>query len=163
MSKDTIRVHVPESVLATIKERRKSGEEEKPTWTCHKCNATMYYLENQENICACCGYLLEENLKEKYNESIHNKFHSIYASHEAMLLEKNKRYGDSALKPLNVFSHFISPDTPELNGILVRLDDKLSRIANGKELLKNDISDELGYLILLCKAKGWEDFMDQVD
>lgn len=143
---------------STIAEWRKRGEDE-PTWTCPKCNATMHYLENQENICVCCGRLLDENCKEEYDETIHNKFHSIYASHEAMLLEKNKRYGDSALKPAKVFASHLD----DIDSILIRLDDKISRIRNSDEIRKNDVSDLMGYCVLLCKAKGWMGFMDQVD
>lgn len=90
---------------------------------------------------------------------IDNKFHSIYASHEAMLLEKNKRYGDSALNPVKVFASHLD----DVDSILIRLDDKISRIRNSEEIRKNDVSDLMGYCVLLCKAKGWEDFMDQVD
>ncbi|MDC7221597.1 MAG: hypothetical protein PQJ59_16805 [Spirochaetales bacterium] len=92
-----------------------------------------------------------------------DKFHGIYSSHEEMLMEKNKRYGDSALSPLVLFTKHITPGEAGLNGILVRLDDKLSRVKNSEEIRKNDISDILGYLILLCKDRGWEDFSDQVD
>ena len=69
------------------------------------------------------------------------------------LMEKNKRYGNSALEPLKVFSK-IEPD----NSICVRIDDKLSRIVNGKELKKNDIVVLAGYLVLLCTQNGWTDF-----
>ena len=62
------------------------------------------------------------------------------------LLEKNKRYGNSALEPLKVFAK----DIPDVAGILVRLDDKLSRIRNATELRKNDTADIIGYLFLLC-------------
>ena len=48
-----------------------------------------------------------------------------------ILLEKNKRYGDSALHPVNVFSKL-----PATNSIQVRLDDKLNRIKNGPETLE---------------------------
>jgi hypothetical protein len=72
---------------------------------------------------------------------------------EELLLEKNKNYGNSALEPLRVFSKVENSE-----GILVRIDDKLSRIKNSKELRKNDIVDLLGYLVLLCIQKGWTNF-----
>lgn len=75
-----------------------------------------------------------------------------------LLIEKNKRYGNSALKPIRVFSR---ADAAE--GIMVRLDDKLSRIKNSDKLRKNDISDLIGYLVLLCIAQGWTDFDDLID
>ena len=61
------------------------------------------------------------------------------------LLAKNKNYGNSALKPIKVFSK-VEPT----NSICVRMDDKISRIVNSAELRKNDIVDLTGYLVLLC-------------
>lgn len=64
-----------------------------------------------------------------------------------LLLEKNKKYGDSALNPARVFSQ-ASP----VEQILVRIDDKLNRIKQGAGLLANDedvIMDLIGYLVLL--------------
>ena len=75
-----------------------------------------------------------------------------------LLSEKNKRYGNSALEPLRVFSRADATD-----GIMVRLDDKLSRIKNSDKLRKNDISDLIGYLVLLCIAQGWTGFDDLID
>ena len=50
-----------------------------------------------------------------------------------------------------------------IDGILERLDDKLMRIKSDTELRKNDVSDIIGYLFLLCAAKGWDDFTDLLD
>lgn len=74
------------------------------------------------------------------------------------LLEKNRRYGDSALHPKRMFSKATTDEQ-----ILVRLDDKISRIQNSDELRKNDIADMLGYLTLLCVSKRWTDFSDLLD
>lgn len=62
----------------------------------------------------------------------------------AMLIEKNKTYGDSALNPLRVFS---TCDTAEQ--IKVRIDDKLSRLARGSSAGEDTVMDLLGYLVLL--------------
>ena len=75
-----------------------------------------------------------------------------------LVLEKNKRYGDSALSPLGCFSKLDGEQ-----GIRIRLDDKLKRIANSGELRKNDIADLIGYLSLLCVSRGWTDFTDLID
>lgn len=66
-----------------------------------------------------------------------------------MLIEKNKSYGNSAIKPIRIFS---SVDAQEqLN---VRIDDKLSRIKNGKEFDTDDTElDLIGYLILKRVAR----------
>ena len=68
-----------------------------------------------------------------------------------LLLTKNRAYGNSALNPIRVFS---KADAKEQ--ILVRIDDKLNRIKQGKDLLDKDedvIQDLIGYLILL---KVWQ-------
>lgn len=61
-----------------------------------------------------------------------------------MLLSKNRKYGNSALQPKRIFS---KADTIEQ--INVRIDDKLSRIANqnGKDDEDAEL-DLIGYLIL---------------
>ena len=66
-----------------------------------------------------------------------------------MLLNKNEKYGNSALEPKRIFSKASSVEQ-----ILVRIDDKLSRIANQSELEDEDVyMDLIGYLILLKIAK----------
>ena len=75
-----------------------------------------------------------------------------------LLQEKNKRYGNSALEPLGIFNKKSASD-----GIMVRLDDKLMRVKNSNKLRKNDISDIMGYLVLLCVDKGWDNFDDLID
>ena len=68
-----------------------------------------------------------------------------------LLLEKNAKYGDSALQPKRVFS---SADPVEQ--IKVRIDDKLSRIATtGFSAMDEDtLQDLIGYLVLLKIALG---------
>lgn len=67
-----------------------------------------------------------------------------------LLLEKNRRYGDAALNPQNIFYKGNSTQS-----IKIRLDDKLSRIKNNNSNLRvNDISDIIGYCILLLISIG---------
>lgn len=61
-----------------------------------------------------------------------------------MLIAKNRAYGDSALNPVRIFSR-ASPEEQ----ILVRIDDKISRITHGEAAGEDVILDLLGYLILL--------------
>lgn len=64
---------------------------------------------------------------------------------EKLLLEKNESYGDSAANPVNIFSELDS-----IEGIKVRIDDKLKRIKYGRNYAKEDTElDLIGYLILL--------------
>jgi hypothetical protein len=63
---------------------------------------------------------------------------------KVLLLEKNRKYGDSALSPVRVFSK-----SDPLEQIRVRLDDKLSRLRNQAADEDEDvISDLIGYLVL---------------
>jgi len=75
-----------------------------------------------------------------------------------VVLEKNRRYGNSALDPPRVFSTARAGD-----GIRIRLDDKLARVKNSGQLRKNDVADLMGYLGLLCISEGWTDFIDLLD
>lgn len=62
-----------------------------------------------------------------------------------LLLEKNRKYGDSALNPIRIFS---TADSTEQ--IKVRIDDKLNRLKNLQADESEDtITDLIGYLILL--------------
>jgi hypothetical protein len=60
------------------------------------------------------------------------------------LLAKNAAYGNSASEPLRLFS---KADPEE--GIRIRIDDKLSRIARGSDDGEDTEMDLIGYLILL--------------
>lgn len=68
-----------------------------------------------------------------------------------MLLSKNKAYGNSALDPVRVFSRCSAKEQ-----ILVRIDDKLSRIQRGSSLGEDTVKDLIGYLVLLRVAEKME-------
>ncbi|GMV84131.1 MAG: hypothetical protein AMXMBFR7_53150 [Planctomycetota bacterium] len=64
------------------------------------------------------------------------------------LVAKNESYGDSALKPLGIFS-----DADAVDALRARIDDKLARVkyapgAYGEDVVK----DLIGYLVLLQLA-----------
>lgn len=64
---------------------------------------------------------------------------------ESMLLRKNRKYGDSALTPINIFSGSSAADQ-----LRCRIDDKLSRIkCNPADEDEDTLLDLIGYLILL--------------
>lgn len=66
-----------------------------------------------------------------------------------MLLDKNRKYGDSALDQVRIFS---AADPVEQ--LLVRIDDKLSRIKSAQADDREDAELDLtGYLILLAIAR----------
>lgn len=77
-----------------------------------------------------------------------------------MLIDKNRKYGNSALEPLGVFSQLSAKE-----GLLVRIDDKLKRIKNGS-LQKDDedvINDLIGYLVLLKIQANEASKYDELD
>lgn len=61
-----------------------------------------------------------------------------------LLLEKNRKYGDSALNPVRIFSK-----ASTLEQLKVRMDDKLSRLRNAQDDDDEDpVTDLIGYLVL---------------
>jgi len=66
----------------------------------------------------------------------------------AMLLQKNRAYGNSAFDPLRIFSK-----ADPVEQINVRIDDKLSRIARGADDGEDTELDLIGYLVLKRVAK----------
>lgn len=68
---------------------------------------------------------------------------------KAKLLEKNRKYGDSAIHPKRIFSK-ASP----MEQIDVRLDDKLSRLMSNQQDEDEDVEfDVIGYLTLKRVAR----------
>lgn len=61
-----------------------------------------------------------------------------------LLVDKNAAYGNSALEPVRIFSKATAVEQ-----ILVRLDDKLSRLARGSAAGEDVVLDLMGYLVLL--------------
>ena len=76
-----------------------------------------------------------------------------------LLLEKNRKYGDSALNPRRTFSK-----ADAVEQIKVRIDDKLNRIENtGFTSVDEDtLQDLIGYLVLLKIALKNQEGKDEV-
>ena len=68
-----------------------------------------------------------------------------------LLLYKNEKYGDSALHPERIFHKGNA-----VSSILIRLDDKLSRVMENNDQLPriNDVADIIGYCTLLLVGMG---------
>lgn len=87
-----------------------------------------------------------ENFTE-VQERIANKCDEL----KELLLEKNRKYGNSALEPKRCFSKASAQEQ-----ILIRMDDKLSRIQNRQNDEDEDedvFMDLAGYLILYLVAR----------
>lgn len=89
-------------------------------------------------------------------EKVQNGIVEITEGIQDLLLYKNNQYGNIGSQPLNLFARYMSKDTPALNGIYQRLDDKLSRVKNCPEDKPriNDVCDIMGYLTLLLVNMG---------
>lgn len=83
------------------------------------------------------GYKCEPSFSEKLS--------NVLGDLETLLLQKNAKYGNSALEPIRVFSKGSAQEQ-----LLVRIDDKLSRLRNTNIDEDEDVlTDLLGYLVLL--------------
>lgn len=102
--------------------------------------------------------LIADNDGSTIVTTFEKNLNSILNSIGKFLKEKNKRYGNSALEPSNMFFKGNSEE-----GIRIRIDDKLKRIKNSDVLRKNDIVDLIGYLIILCITKKWFTFDEFID
>jgi len=70
---------------------------------------------------------------------------------KALLIAKNKAYGNSFAEPANIFCKLSAEEQ-----INVRIDDKLNRIAKGRQtedVQEDTIADLIGYLVLLRVLK----------
>ena len=93
------------------------------------------------------GYLIPEETPDQSTFS--GRVDAVLAGVGDLLKQKNESYGDAALNPIRVFSKADSGDQ-----LLVRIDDKLSRIARGSEFPGDDtLKDLIGYLVLLLISK----------
>jgi hypothetical protein len=104
------------------------------------------------NCCGSgCGVCTAGNMVARIPDNVMEapfsiKVQLVLDSIEKMLIDKNRKYGNSALEPIGVFSKLSAKE-----GLLVRIDDKLKRIKNGS-LDKDDedvVNDLIGYLVLL--------------
>jgi len=78
--------------------------------------------------------------------NFHQEVYQVLSEITEMLVDKNQKYGNSAIEPLGIFSD-LSPE----EGLKVRIDDKLKRIKNGS-LDRDDedvVNDLIGYLVIL--------------
>ena len=83
--------------------------------------------------------------EEKKTYSFTQEVTDILEDIGQMLVDKNRKYGNSALKPIRIFS-----GADSVEQIKVRIDDKLSRVQNSNVDEDEDlIKDLIGYLVLL--------------
>lgn len=87
------------------------------------------------------------------SEETERKIDTVCWNLAAILKDKNRKYGDSALNPIRVFSK-----SGNISSLLARADDKVSRIKNSKELDQDDVFDLMGYCVLIAIAHDWLEY-----
>lgn len=94
---------------------------------------------------------MAKSLNQKTGKDTIFRISEITDAMKDLLMYKNTKYGDSALKPKNIFYKGDST-----NSILIRLDDKLGRVKNNTEEKPrmNDVCDIIGYCTLLLISMG---------
>jgi hypothetical protein len=85
--------------------------------------------------------------RDQFEDDVNDVLRAI----SAMLMAKNAAYGDSALTPVRVFSK-----ASKVEQLLVRIDDKLSRLQRGSAAGEDVVQDLIGYLVLLTIARKRE-------
>lgn len=81
-----------------------------------------------------------------------DKVKEVLLKTEALLIIKNKKYGDAALNPVRVFSK-----VSNIEQLKVRIDDKISRLKTNHIEEDEDVLDDLlGYLVLLKIAINYK-------
>lgn len=84
-----------------------------------------------------------------YDPEFAARLDDTLAEVRGMLLKKNAAYGNSALQPVRCFSK-----ADPVEQILVRIDDKISRLMRGATAGEDTEMDLLGYLIILRMARA---------
>lgn len=131
------------------------------TWTGERRDSSgICWHRNYETLCSACGGVgsVEGSAMKpcpacagsgaEMARPVQALIVETCRSIEKLLLEKNAAYGNSALDPLRVFSKASS-----IEQILVRIDDKLSRLSRGAAAGEDVEQDLLGYLVLLRVAR----------
>jgi hypothetical protein len=102
-------------------------------------------IENFKRILREMAMTLNNPVKGPAEDEIRKECNNL----ADVLCEKNRKYGNSALEPIRIFSKASAIDQ-----ILTRLDDKITRIRNQQSDDTEDTEfDIAGYLILLRIAR----------
>jgi hypothetical protein len=116
--------------------------------TC-RCDACKDYWQRQKKVSGpdvSCSRARED---DRYIPTTQDLIRDECDVIRELLLEKNRKYGDSAVHPVRIFSK-----ADPVEQIDVRIDDKLSRIQSAQDDDTEDPElDLIGYLILKRVAK----------
>lgn len=150
------------SIKETIEENIEETIEE--TVPCVLCGKEVPKIDAWNQYCTdCLETLFVETAKEEGVDATVIHFSEAPKTTQTLiaekcdelkelLLEKNRKYGDSAINPIRVFSK-----ASAMEQLLVRMDDKLNRIRNRQNDEDEDVIKDLaGYLVLYMVAKDMD-------
>lgn len=86
------------------------------------------------------------------DKTFEDRIDNLTNSIKSLLVDKNKKYGNSVLEPLDIFKGKASAG--------INIDQKLSRIKASDKLVKNDVIDLIGYLLITCVENDWDSIDD---
>ena len=123
------------------------------TQTLGKINFTDYTGNSGYDVANKLDKILETDSKKKHSNDVEIYIEEECDAIKELLISKNRKYGNSTLEPQRIFSK-----ASTIEQLLVRIDDKLSRIkTSGTDLPDEDtVQDLIGYLILLRVAHKGE-------
>lgn len=123
------------------------GNPSRPFWRTWPTTGVVWQKKDGENVTAAsCSRGREDDADTPDTQDLIREECDII---KYVLVEKNRKYGDSAIHPVRIFSR-----ADALAQIDVRMDDKLSRIRSAQDDDTEDPElDLIGYLILKRVAK----------
>lgn len=146
-----------DSIQSKYLEVRKEVVKKELNYVLLEGNTTLSRFElNQHGADNDFFLIKKSNQTETQKEQQPSSIKSVLSGIDKLLEYKESKYGNALNNDrLKVFS-----GKCKFGDIL---DAKLNRVANGEELLKNDVVDIAGYLILTLREKGWDDFSEFMD
>ena len=135
----------PKKLYALFRPIEESVADEKTT--IHTFSLCEVYFDDD---CSVTYEKIMKRFETPQAKSPQDSIVEVCDSIKELLLEKNRKFGNSALNPCRVFSKADSVEQ-----LKVRIDDKISRIKNEQTDEDEDVvKDLIGYLVLLVIARG---------
>jgi|GEM_PF-872922 len=118
---------------------------------CGTATLPLTFKRGESLMDALSKVTIELMLRKIPHTELRTRVAEVFADAREMVIAKNAAYGDSALNPVRVFAT-ASP----MEQLLVRLDDKVSRLERGQAAGEDVAKDMLGYLLLVLIAQKRE-------
>lgn len=111
---------------------------------CRSCIFAKYNAKERKAFYELCTEPVQKGEQTEMHKDVQKCIETKCDELKQMLIEKNRKYGNSALNPVRIFSK-----ADDLEQLKVRMDDKLNRIKNQTSDEDEDVIKDLaGYCIL---------------